>query len=349
MTDFNALLQAVAQRPVPDGLADAMARVLPKYGMTGSQLRIANPVGQFAEETGGFKVCVENLNYSAEGLLKTWPSHFTPVEAQAYAHQPERIANRAYASRMGNGDEASGDGWRYRGRGLIQITGRAAYAQAAADTGLPLLEHPELLEEWGDASVAASCAFWRRAGCNELADADNIAAITKRINGAYLNFSARKAYVARAKAFLALEQSQVQQAPIPAPVADPAPAPLPEPTEPPTPVQGVPAALQFTPLWQNLLTMARDRLGGFGSGALTFVGVVLAWLHKLSPADAILLVGAGLFVLILVLYWGFRKEHHHEAEKQAALNTPPPGQPLISQAQLAEALSVLTAALAPRG
>lgn len=96
-------------------------------------------------ETGGtYRPVVENLNYSAQGLLRTFPKYFTDVEATAYAKQPQRIANRAYANRMGNGDEASGEGWRFRGRGYCQITGRNNYAKFGRLLGIDLVANPDL-------------------------------------------------------------------------------------------------------------------------------------------------------------------------------------------------------------
>src|SRR5688572_5216436 len=91
-------------------------------------LRRAHFLAQVAHESGGFKRLVENLNYSADALVRTWPSRFDAATAKQYARQPERIANKVYAGRLGNGDETSGDGWRYRGRGYIQLTGQVNYA-----------------------------------------------------------------------------------------------------------------------------------------------------------------------------------------------------------------------------
>lgn len=121
-------------------------------------------------ESNGFLSLVENLNYSARGLLRVWENRFTPQQAADYAGQPERIANRAYANRGGNGDEASGDGWRYRGRGLIQLTSKRNYMRAEAATGLELVASPELLEE-PQASSEVAAWFWSDAGCNDVADA----------------------------------------------------------------------------------------------------------------------------------------------------------------------------------
>src|SRR5207237_1183036 len=108
---------------------------------------------QCAHESQELNRLVENLYYSATALARTWPRRFPAVtEAEAYARQPERIANRVYADRLGNGDEDSGDGWRYRGRGIIQITGRGNYREVGAALVLPLEARPALLEEPQDAA-----------------------------------------------------------------------------------------------------------------------------------------------------------------------------------------------------
>jgi putative chitinase len=167
-----------------DPLDDALTR----YEINTPQ-RIAAFIAQVAHESGDFRLTEENLNYSWQALRLTWPTRFPTDEiAQAYHRQPEKIANRAYASRNGNGDEASGDGWRFRGRGLIQITGRAnylAYSQAIAAPGV--MTTPEQLAQPPDAALSA-CWFWRERGLNAFADLGDEASfnqITLRINGGY--------------------------------------------------------------------------------------------------------------------------------------------------------------------
>lgn len=155
--------------------------LLPKYGIT-TPRRWCHLVAQLAHESQGFTRLTENLNYSADGLLKTFPKYFTPAEAAAYARQPERIASRAYAGRMGNGPESSGDGWRYRGRGLIMNTGRAGYARIGTVLGIDLIAAPERLE---DPAVAfeAALVFWRDRRINQYADVDDTGMVTTIING----------------------------------------------------------------------------------------------------------------------------------------------------------------------
>jgi len=140
-------------------------------------------IGQCGHESGGFKVLKENLNYSAEGLQKIWLNRFPTLEdAQPYARQQDKIANKVYAGRNGNGDEASGDGWRYRGRGCIQLTGKANYNAAGDALGVDLLADPDIVATPQYAALTAGW-FWSIHDLNSLADARDDLTITKRING----------------------------------------------------------------------------------------------------------------------------------------------------------------------
>ena len=151
-----------------------------KYGVT-SKLRIANFMGQLEHESN-LKPISENLNYSAEGLLKTFPKYFNLDKSIAYARQPEKIANRVYANRMGNGDESSGEGWKFIGRGFIQITGKENYFRLSNDTDIDFIHNPDLLLEEANAIISALW-FWNLKGLNVLADKDDVKGITKRVNG----------------------------------------------------------------------------------------------------------------------------------------------------------------------
>ena len=164
-------------------------------------LRLAAFLAQIAHESGQLRALAESLNYSAEALLRVFPRYFDTGQAAAYARQPERIGSRVYANRMGNGDEASGDGWCYRGRGLIQVTGRTNYTACGAALGLDLIAQPELLEQPGPAAHSAGW-FWHSNGLNRPADARDIATITRRINGGLTGLEDRKACYARACAAL---------------------------------------------------------------------------------------------------------------------------------------------------
>ena len=163
-------------------------------------LRQAAFIGQCQHETANFKDLQENLNYSAQGLVKTWPTHFDAENAADYAHQPEKIANRAYANRMGNGDETSGDGWRHRGAGWLQLTGKedqllfGDYAQRPVDADYLLT--PE-------GAVLSAGWVWRRKNLNPLADDKNYELMSKKINGGTLGMDDRIAKIEKALSILA--------------------------------------------------------------------------------------------------------------------------------------------------
>ena len=166
-------------------------------------IRVAAFIAQTAHESAGYSAFLENLNYSAQALLNTWPNRFTPESAVTYARQPEKIANHVYINRLGNGDEASGDGWRYRGRGVIQTTGRVNYQACGTGLGLDLITSPELLEQPLNAFRSAGW-YWKSRNCNSFADSDNFAGLTKAINGGLNGLDDRRAYYARAKSVLGI-------------------------------------------------------------------------------------------------------------------------------------------------
>lgn len=188
----------------------AINRAAARFNIT-SPVRLAAFLAQVGHESGELTRLLENLNYSAPALASTWPARFaedpqarvkTPNGlALRLQRQPEAIANAVYGGRMGNGPAASGDGWRFRGRGLIQLTGRANYAAAGADLGLDLVAHPELLEQPEHAAMAAAW-FWASRGLNDLADRGDFEGITRRINGGLTGLAERRALWERAKAVL---------------------------------------------------------------------------------------------------------------------------------------------------
>ena len=140
-------------------------------------------LGQCAHESAGFTALKENLNYSAEGLTKVWPKRFPSLDAaQPYHRNPEKIANKVYADRMGNGDEASGEGFKYRGRGLIQLTGKDNYKACGAALGADLLNDPDQVSSPKYAALSAGW-FWDKNKLNQYADANDMTTLTKRING----------------------------------------------------------------------------------------------------------------------------------------------------------------------
>jgi len=130
------------------------------------------------------------LNYSKEGLLKTFPKYFNSDNANFYARKPELIANKVYCNRMGNGNNESGDGWKYRGRGFIQITGKSNYTVLSKDTRIDFLNNPDLLLQEANSMISALW-FWNKNKLNELADNDDVVSITKKINGGYNHLKER--------------------------------------------------------------------------------------------------------------------------------------------------------------
>lgn len=170
---------------------EALEKCLEDYGIDTPE-RIAAFLAQCAHESGNFRTIKENLNYRAESLLKVFPKYFkTLTEANQFARKPEKIANRIYGGRMGNGPEASGDGWRYCGRGLIQLTGKNNYQAFADSVEMPLEEVAEYLATF-EGAVQSACWFWETNNLNELADKRDIVGMTKRINGGTIGLEDRK-------------------------------------------------------------------------------------------------------------------------------------------------------------
>lgn len=163
---------------------------LPEYEIN-TVLRIAAFIAQCSHESSNFKILKENLNYKPESLMRVWPRHFPTIEiANQYGRQPEKIANKAYANRMGNGDEDSGDGWKFAGKGLIQLTGRNNYQKFADSIDMDIEELPEYLVTF-DGAVKSACWFWNVNNLNILADAGDIKSMTKKINGGFIGLEDR--------------------------------------------------------------------------------------------------------------------------------------------------------------
>ena len=169
----------------------ALQQLLPQYEINTSE-RIAAFLAQCAHESGSFVFIKENLNYRWQSLRKTFPKYFpTDALAQQYEKQPEKIANKVYANRMGNGPEESGDGWRFCGRGLIQVTGRENYSWFAASLHISPEEASEYMETFEGAAQSA-CWFWESNNLNQWADKGDILTLTKRINGGTIGLEDRK-------------------------------------------------------------------------------------------------------------------------------------------------------------
>jgi putative chitinase len=189
------LLQKLCPKTKVDVLkryAESIHETAEYYDMYKNKKRAAAFVAQIAHESGGFNFVKENLNYSAKGLMGTFKKYF-PNEALAkqYERQPEKIANRVYANRMGNGDEASGDGYKYCGRGLIQLTGKQNYTKFAADLGISVDETVKYLET-PEGAVSSAGWFWDQNNLNQWCDKDDFVTLTKRINGGTIGLEDRK-------------------------------------------------------------------------------------------------------------------------------------------------------------
>lgn len=174
-----------------DHWCEALNNILPEYGIDTPQ-RVASFLAQCAHESGGFKALKENLNYKAESLTKVFHKYFPTLDlANQYAKQPERIANKVYANRMGNGDEASGDGYRYCGRGLIQLTGHDNYQSFADSLEMSIEEVPSYLETF-EGAIQSAAWFWETNNLNAYADNNDILGMTKRINGGTIGLEDRQ-------------------------------------------------------------------------------------------------------------------------------------------------------------
>jgi len=189
----DQLKQLLPKNPNVDQWHDALVQLLPDYEINTPQ-RIAAFIAQCAHESGGFSTLKENLNYKATTLRKIFPKYFPTDEiANEYASKPnkqEAIANKVYANRMGNGNEESGDGFRYCGRGLIQLTGKENYSWFAASIGIPVEEASEYLQTFEGAAQSA-CWFWETNNLNQWADKGDILTLTKRINGGTIGLEDR--------------------------------------------------------------------------------------------------------------------------------------------------------------
>jgi putative chitinase len=159
-------------------------------------------LGQCGHECGNFRILEENLNYRAETLMRIWPKRFPTLEiANQYARQPKKIANKVYADRMGNRDEASGDGFRFRGRGCIQLTGSANYFHAGKALGVDFIMEPDLVATPQYAALTAGF-FWHTQKLNAIAETGNNLALTKKINGGTIGLNDRILHTNQALALL---------------------------------------------------------------------------------------------------------------------------------------------------
>ena len=165
-------------------------------------LRQAAFIGQAGHESGNFKMLSENLNYRAETLMKVWPKRFPTLEfAKQYERNPQKIANSVYANSMENRDEASGDGYRFRGRGLFQLTGHAGYYHAGQALGEDFVMNPDLVATPQYAALTAGW-FWNTHKLNQYADSRDYKTMTKKINGGFIGLADREKHINQALAVL---------------------------------------------------------------------------------------------------------------------------------------------------
>lgn len=185
----------------PIDLTAALNHILPKYHID-TKPRIAAFLAQCGHESGQFNTLTENLNYSSENLCKVWPKRFTSATAaKPYHRNPEKIANKVYADRMGNGTEASGDGYKYRGRGAIQLTGKENYTKFAKSIGKTLEETVAYCETL-EGAIESACYFWSTNNLNTCADCGDFIDLTKKINGGTTGLADRQAHYATANKIL---------------------------------------------------------------------------------------------------------------------------------------------------
>jgi len=191
------------QQIFPQGDANDLAEICEPLNAAMAEFNIANPqeqamfLAQCGHESGNFSTVQENLNYRAETLVKVFPKYFRDVNPADYEKQPEKIANRVYSNRMGNGDEASGDGWKFCGRGLIQVTGRNNYQAFADSLQMSIDDVPEFLTTF-EGAVQSACWFWENNNLNQYADAGNIKELSIKINGGTLGLDERIQHCTRA-------------------------------------------------------------------------------------------------------------------------------------------------------
>jgi putative chitinase len=198
----DAVLKAFAEQNGP---------LLGQFGISATALRLEFFLAQIGHESGGLTITAENMNYSAPRIAEVWPRRFpTVADALPYAHNPEKLANKVYSNRMGNGPPESGDGWNYRGRGLIQITGRDGYRSVGAIAGIDLEAQPARAAEPGDALLVA-CAFWEWKGLNALCDTGDFEKVTRRINGGTIGMADRLAWLDKVRRILSLPMPLVDQ------------------------------------------------------------------------------------------------------------------------------------------
>lgn len=191
-----AILAPNARQNYKDAFAKADT-VLADYGINKNALRLSHFMAQVLHEVGGLTILVENMNYRAARIVEVWTKRFpTLADAEPYAHHPEKLANKTYGGRMGNNQ--AGDGWKFIGRGLIQLTGRENYERFGTRLGVNLVDNPDLAFS-ADWALKIAAEEWKQTNCNSLADADDIEKVTKAINGGLIGLSSRREWLEKTK------------------------------------------------------------------------------------------------------------------------------------------------------
>ena len=192
--------EQLARLHIGNQWVDALNATFDRFNID-TPVRQAAFIGQCGHECGNFRILEENLNYRAETLQKLWPKRFDAAKAQMCARNPKLIANTVYSSRMGNRDEASGDGYRFRGRGCIQLTGHANYYHAGQALGVDFVMNPDLVATPMYAALTAGW-FWDTHKLNQYADSQDYKTMTKKINGGFIGLADREKHIAHALSVL---------------------------------------------------------------------------------------------------------------------------------------------------
>ena len=193
--------EQLKQLHIGEQWVDALNETFERFNIA-TPAQQASFIGQAAHESGNFKMLVENLNYRAETLMKVWPKRFPTLEfAKQYERDPKKIANSVYANRMGNRDEASGDGFRFRGRGLFQTTGHSGYYHAGQALGEDFVMNPDLVATPKYAALTAGF-FWNTHKLNNFADVEDFKGMTKKINGGFIGLDDRVKHIRHALSVL---------------------------------------------------------------------------------------------------------------------------------------------------
>ena len=202
-TNFDKILQFIGDfaHRYPMTLLPVLNEIVDEYEINKNPKRFCHFMAQIAHETSHFAALEENLWFSADGLVRLFPNHFDNLDhAREFARQPEKIANRIYANRKGNGDEASGDGYRFRGRGFLMLTGRENYRRIGDRANLDLEHDPDMITRDLAVAVRVAASYWDSRNLNHAADQDDLEAVTRAVSGGYRGLSDRKTLLKRARA-----------------------------------------------------------------------------------------------------------------------------------------------------